>query len=262
MSRPLLVAHRAGNAPGPAAAAAAAGADLVEADVHLRRGRLELRHPRRLGPLLWHREGVTLARGEPQALEPSLAALGPRAEPMLDLKGGAPRLAEAALAAARAALGDRPVTISSRRWDLLDRLQGAPGVRLVRSAASRREVSGLLSLAVAGRLGGGACVRADLLGPAVAEALGAGAPFLASWPVAGLAEARRLVALGVTALVVERPRPAGGHRRRRPQGSAVAALAGLSLISPRATAAPTIETPSAVAWMPRLKARAASAPSP
>jgi glycerophosphoryl diester phosphodiesterase len=140
VSRPLLIAHRAGNAPGPAAAAAAAGADLVEADVHMLGGRLELRHPRRLGPLLWDREGAALARGAPQALEPVLAALGPQAEPMLDLKGGPPGLAEAALDVVRGALGDRPVTISSRRWGLLDRLEGAPGARLVRSAASRREV--------------------------------------------------------------------------------------------------------------------------
>ena len=64
--RALLVAHRAGNDPRSARAAAQAGADLVEADVHLRRGRLELRHPRRIGPVLWDREGVALVRGAPQ----------------------------------------------------------------------------------------------------------------------------------------------------------------------------------------------------
>jgi hypothetical protein len=60
----------------------------------------------------------------------------------------------------------------------------------------------LLSLAAAGRLGEGACVRADLRDPPSARALRA-APFLASRPVAGLPEARRLIALGVTALVVD-----------------------------------------------------------
>jgi glycerophosphoryl diester phosphodiesterase len=201
--RPLLVAHRAGNDPGSARAAAEAGADLVEADVHMRRGRLELRHPRRLGPVLWDREGVALARGTPQALEPVLAALGPRAEPLLDLKSGPPRLAEAALAAVRAALGDRPVTIASRRWELLERVAGAPGVRLLRSAASRREVARLLRLAEAGRLGDGACVRADLLAPPVGAALGGAAPLLMSWPVGDEPQARRLAALGANALLCE-----------------------------------------------------------
>ena len=174
--RVLLVAHRAGNDPATARAAAEAGADLVEADVHMRRGRLELRHPRRLGPVLWDREGVALARGAPQGLAPALAAMGPRAEPLLDLKGGPARMAEAALAAARAALGERPLTVASRRWALLDRLEGAPGVRRLRSAASPREVRALMRLAAAGRLGDGACVRADLLTPEVADTLRRGGP--------------------------------------------------------------------------------------
>ncbi len=201
--RPLVVAHRAGNDPATARAAAEAGADLVEADVHMRRGRLELRHPRRLGPVLWDREGVALARGAPQEPGAALAALGPRAEPLLDLKGGPPRMAEAALAAVRAALGQRPVTIASRRWALLDRLAAAPGLRLVRSAASAREVRGLMALAAAGRLGDGACVRADLLAPDVAATLGRAAPFLGTWPVADAAEAERLAGLGATALIVD-----------------------------------------------------------
>ena len=201
--RVLVVAHRAGNDPATARAAAEAGADLVEADVHMRRGRLELRHPRRLGPVLWDREGVALARGAPQGLAPALAAMGPRAEPLLDLKGGPARMAEAALAAARAALGERPVTVASRRWALLDRLEGAPGVRRLRSAASPREVRALVRLAVAGRLGDGACVRADLLTPEVADMLRRAAPFLGTWPVAAAAEARRLRGLGVTALIVD-----------------------------------------------------------
>ncbi|HVG99496.1 MAG TPA: hypothetical protein VM844_01940 [Miltoncostaeaceae bacterium] len=201
--RPLLIAHRAGNHPASARRAADAGADLVEIDVHMRRGRLELRHPRRRGPLLWDREdGLALARGAAQELAPVLAALGP-AEPMLDLKGGPPRLAEAALGAARAALGDRPLTISTRRWGLLERIAGAPRVRLVRSAASRREVARLLGLAATGRLGDGACVRSDRLAPPVAAVLAAAAPFLATWAVADAAHAARLVEAGATALVID-----------------------------------------------------------
>ena len=202
-ARPLVVAHRAGNDPASARAAAEAGADLVEADVHMRRGRLELRHPRRLGPVLWHREGVALARAAPQEPGPALAALGPRAEPLLDLKGGPPRLAEAALAAVRAALGERPVTVASRRWALLGRIGPAPGVRRLRSAASAREVRALMALAAAGRLGDGACVRADLLAPEVAAALRRAAPFLGTWPVKDAAEAERLAGLGATALIVD-----------------------------------------------------------
>jgi hypothetical protein len=95
------------------------------------------------------------------------------------------------------------VTIASRRWALLDRLAGAAGVRRLRSAASPREVRRLLALAAAGRLGDGACVRADLLTPEVADALRRAAPFLGTWPVADAAEADRLAGLGATALIVD-----------------------------------------------------------
>jgi glycerophosphoryl diester phosphodiesterase len=200
--RPLLVAHRAGNDAARARAAAAAGADLVEADVHMRRGRLELRHPRRLGPLLWDREGLALPRRPGRDLEPALAALGPGVEPLLDLKTGPPRLAEGALAAARAALGDRPVTIASRRWRLLERLRGAPGVRLVHSAASARELARLLRMPAAARLDG-AAVRADLLAPGVAGKLREGVPVLMTWPVGDAREAERLVRDGASALIVD-----------------------------------------------------------
>ena len=200
--RPLLVAHRAGNDPRRARAAAEAGADLVEADVHMRLGRLELRHPRRLGPVLWDRERVGLTRGPAQRLEPALAALGPAVEPVLDLKSGPPSLADAALAAARAVLGERPVTIASRRWALLERLRGAPGVRLVHSAASGREVARLLRMAAAGRLDG-ASVRADLLAPGVAAALREATGLLMTWPVPDARQAERLARAGVTALIVD-----------------------------------------------------------
>jgi hypothetical protein len=40
----LAVAHRAGNSPSALRAAAALGAHLAEADLHLHRGRLEIRH--------------------------------------------------------------------------------------------------------------------------------------------------------------------------------------------------------------------------
>jgi glycerophosphoryl diester phosphodiesterase len=200
--RPLLVAHRALNDPRAARAAAEAGADLAEADVHMRHGRLELRHPRRLGPVLWDREGLAVARGPAQNLEPALAALSPAVEAVLDLKSGPPRLADAALAAARTVLGERPVTIASRRWAVLERLRGAPGVRLVHSAASERELARLLRMAASGRLDG-ASVRADLLAPGAAAALREATGLLMTWPVADARQAERLARDGATALIVD-----------------------------------------------------------
>ena len=52
----LTVAHRAGNSVRSLREALAAGVDLVEADVHRYRRRLEIRHRKWLGPRhLWDR---------------------------------------------------------------------------------------------------------------------------------------------------------------------------------------------------------------
>src|SRR5437763_5061456 len=51
--QPLLIAHRVGNSPSAIPAAVAAGADLIEADVHLYRRRLEVRHTKTMGVLPW-----------------------------------------------------------------------------------------------------------------------------------------------------------------------------------------------------------------
>ena len=62
-----------------AAAAHAAGADLLEIDVHLRRGALEVRHPRRHGPVLWDREGVRARPGPVRDPRPAARRAAPPA---------------------------------------------------------------------------------------------------------------------------------------------------------------------------------------
>jgi glycerophosphoryl diester phosphodiesterase len=196
--RPLVVAHR-GNTPAEAAASARTGADLVEIDVHLRGDALEVRHARRWGPVLWDRESVRLARGPSVALAAVVAALGPT-PPLLDLKGGPPALAPAAVAAARAA-GAREVAVSSRRWELVDAVAGEPGVRAVHSAAGRRELGRLRR-----RLGGRAatlCLRRDLLSEALVRRLRDEGAVVWTWPVEDPDDARRLAGWGVAGLVCD-----------------------------------------------------------
>jgi glycerophosphoryl diester phosphodiesterase len=199
MGPPLLAAHRI-ETPEAAAASRAAGADLLEIDVHLRRGALEVRHPRRHGPMLWDREGIRWARGPTAALGPLLAALPEGAEPMIDLKGGAACLSRDALAAVRAA-GLPGATLTSRRWRLLDPLAGEPGVRLAYSAAGRRELTRLLGRALPD--GAAACVRSDLLDAEAVAALRRRVGLVMTWDVADRAHAERLIALGVGGLVLD-----------------------------------------------------------
>lgn len=201
MIAPLLAAHRI-ETPDAAAAAHAAGADLLEIDVHLRRGALEVRHPRRHGPVLWDREGVRRARGPSPELGPLLAALPAGAEPMIDLKGGDAGLGHAALAAARAA-GLPRAMLTSRRWRLLDGLAGGEGVRLAYSAAGRRELARLLGRTLPD--GAAACVRSDLLDGGTVTALRRRVALVMTWDVADRDHAERLLALGVGGLVLDDP---------------------------------------------------------
>ena len=129
---PLLIAHRAGNEPERLRAAEGAGADVIEADLHLRRGRLELRHLKTLGPLpvYWDRWALAPPWRRFDDLDDLLAAAQPETVLMLDLKGDDPaaaRLLSSALA--RAARSAR-VYVSARAWPLLHEIDPARARRI------------------------------------------------------------------------------------------------------------------------------------
>ena len=92
MSAPFVVAHRAGNDLGILRRAEALAPRLVEADLHLRRGRVEVRHLKTLGPLplLWDRWRLAPGWRPRLELPALLEAAAPGTELMLDLKGHDP----------------------------------------------------------------------------------------------------------------------------------------------------------------------------
>jgi len=136
----LLLAHRAGNDLERLRLAESAGADVVEADVHLHRGRLELRHVKRLRPLpvVWDRWYVESAPGRYLQLEDVLAASRPETRLLLDLKGVDGRLPRRLVATLARAGAERDVTVCSRTWRLLDRLPRNGSPRRVLSAGNER----------------------------------------------------------------------------------------------------------------------------
>ena len=79
MSLPFIVAHRAGNDLELLRRAEGVQPRLIEADVHLYRGRLEVRHLKTLGPLpvLWDRWYLASPRTPRLELAGLLAAAGP-----------------------------------------------------------------------------------------------------------------------------------------------------------------------------------------
>lgn len=201
----FLVAHRAGNDLARLRSAEALGIPLIEADVHLFTGRLEVRHLKTVGPLpiLWDRWTVA-APWTPRLLLGEL--LGAATEPgrlMLDLKTGGRRL-PALVASAVADHGTgREITICSQHWHLLDALDGAPEMRLVYSVGSARRLADLRRR-FSGRRLAGISIQRRLLDPATVRDLRERADLLMSWPVEDADQARTLADWGVQGLITSR----------------------------------------------------------
>jgi glycerophosphoryl diester phosphodiesterase len=199
----MVVAHRAGNDLSRLRAAEDAGADVVEADVHLAGGRLEVRHLKAVGPLplLWDRWELHRRTGPCLQLDELLGAALPETRLMLDLKGVDLRLGRlVSEAVERHGAGER-VVVCSRFWPTVDRVQ-AGGVRRVYSAGNRIQLAGLQPL-LRRRTADGVSVRRSLLDAPLVRELRERVACVMTWPVAGLAELERLRGWGVNGLVCD-----------------------------------------------------------
>jgi glycerophosphoryl diester phosphodiesterase len=204
-SAAFLCAHGAGNHLDLLRACEAAGLAFAEADVHLFRGRLEVRHLKTLGPLpvLWDRWQVAPPWRPRLLLADLLAAAAPTTELMLDLKGRAPRLADLVIQAIEPFLGQRRLTVSARFWPLLERFDGLP-VRRLHSIRSARQLRALVRQSAGSRLDGVSIHERLLNLDAVAE-LRRIAAVVMTWPVNDAERAGELLRLGIDGLISDRP---------------------------------------------------------
>jgi glycerophosphoryl diester phosphodiesterase len=201
---PFVVAHRAGNDLRALRRAERLRLALVEADVHLFAGRLEVRHLKTLGPvpLLWDRWRLAPPWTPRPVLEDLLDATGPDTELMLDLKGRDARL-PARLIEAIGRHAARPrITVCSRRWSLLEPLRALPGVRVVHSVGSRRQLDALRRVYADQRLEGISIHRRLLDAETVAD-LRQRADVVLTWPVSSPEQARALGRWGVSGVISE-----------------------------------------------------------
>jgi glycerophosphoryl diester phosphodiesterase len=200
--RQLVVAHRAGNDLGTLRSALDLGADLVEADVHLSRGRLEIRHRKTLGPWWLWDQGELVRRVDVRLLEirELLASIDGDPRLLLDLKGIHPRLASRLARVLTEVMPDTTVTVCTQHWWMLSAFRDLTNVRLVLSAGSRRRLRRLRSR-VRRQPAYGVCVHRRLLTPEIVTELRRSAEVVFTWPVDtedALADARRL---GVDAVI-------------------------------------------------------------
>jgi glycerophosphoryl diester phosphodiesterase len=202
--RPFVVAHRAGNDLEVLRRAERARPRLVEADVHLFAGRLEVRHLKTLGPLpiLWDRWYLA-PPGTPRLELPALLAAADSATVlMLDLKGKRRKLARRVAESIARHRPDGESAVCSRSWRLLAPFGGMPRVRVVHSVGSRRQLRALRRR-FAGRRLPGISIHRRLLDRATVADLRQRAELIVSWPVASVEEARRLHGWGVDGVITE-----------------------------------------------------------
>lgn len=200
---PFLVAHRAGNRLADLKRAEALGVSLVEADVRLFRGRLEVRHLKTVGPIpiLWDRWQLAAPWRPRLELGELLDATAPETELLLDLKGARLELAEGVRDAISPCVGVRRFTVCARSWKLLATFAELP-VRRIHSVGSERQLRRLLRRVDEGRLDG-ISIHEKLLHRESIDSLRAVADIVMTWPVNQPERARELLRLGVHGLITD-----------------------------------------------------------
>lgn len=201
---PFVVAHRGGNDVVRVGAAEGLGIDVLEADLHLFRGRVEVRHLKTLGPIpiLWDRWRLASPFAPRLLLPELLGVVAPRTALMLDLKGRDLRLSHQVLATLGAAAPRRTI-VCSRAWHLLAPFRGHPAVRVVHSVGSARQLRALLRRYPPASLAG-ISIHERLLDAGIVGELCRRAELVFSWPVNTLARARELASWGVGGMISDR----------------------------------------------------------
>jgi glycerophosphoryl diester phosphodiesterase len=211
-----VIAHRAGNDLRVARSALDSGVDLVEADVHLFRGRLEVRHHKSLGPwLLWEKWKLN-RRGSVAVPELSqlIRAMGDDDRLMLDLKGVHPWLARRVAGTLQELAPGTPFTVCTQHWWMLPAFKAYPHIRVVLSAGSSRALRRLLRRLRTTSAYGVSVDRRLLTRESVAR-LRRATEVVMTWPVDtpdSLTHARHL---GVGAVISKNPMILGGVSPRR-----------------------------------------------
>ena len=194
--RPVAIAHRAGNDLARLEHATSIGADLVELDVWLRRGRLEVRHAKTVGPLPLLRERWRLSPGwGPRLeLEAVIEAAGSDVQLMVDLKSETLALSEGIVAAFDRQVSGATYAVTTREWWLLEPFEGRDGVCLIPSAAWPHELAELMP--TLGDRFHARSMHITLVEPALMSELAGRGVSTFVWPVNTAAELERVLGAG------------------------------------------------------------------
>lgn len=200
---PFVVAHRAGNDLGSLRRAESAQVAVVEADLCLFAGQIEVRHPKTLGPipLLWDKWTVVSPRTPRLLLDQLLEAAEASTTLMLDLKGSDRRLATAVAAAIHE--HPRQLTLCcAQNWVQAEAMRDLDNVRVVHSVGNQRQLRSLRKQ-LAAKPVYGVSIRDKLLSRERVAELRRRADLVMTWPVKSVADVRRLASWGVDGLITD-----------------------------------------------------------
>jgi glycerophosphoryl diester phosphodiesterase len=200
----VAIAHRAGNNLHHLEQALEAGVDAIECDFWHGRGRLVLRHERKLPgiPLLFDKWFVRWAWGV-ISLRRLLREINFRADLFLDIKSATPRAADAVLDLYQDHDAMMPPTqVSSNQWKLLDRL-GAAGtdMRMFYSVGKRDAIDALFRRAERDHPPAGTSIRHTFLTRELVDRLHAARLTVYAWTVNNDHRARELLDWGVDGII-------------------------------------------------------------
>ena len=141
--RPIAIAHRGANNLASIDSALDLGADMLEADLWPRLGRLEIRHEKTIGPLpiFWEKWRIERFGGRPPRLHEILEAATLEARLFLDLKGQNPNLGERVVRAVTEYQPDRAIILCGRAWRQLDRVEPLEHVNVFYSVGTEDELA-------------------------------------------------------------------------------------------------------------------------
>jgi glycerophosphoryl diester phosphodiesterase len=200
------IAHRAGNNLHHLEEALAAGVNAIECDFWHARGRLVLRHERKLPavPVFYDRWYIRFAMGELKLPE-LLREINHRADLFLDIKSATSAAADAVLALYHDNESMMPRTlVSSREWKLLDRLAAeGTDMRMFYSVGKRSAVEALLRRAETAPRPAGTSIRQTLLSRDVVRRLHDAGLLVYAWTVNNPHRAQELLSWGVDGLIFD-----------------------------------------------------------
>ena len=139
--KPFVSAHRAGNSREALLRAIDAGADLIETDIWLHKGRLELRHKRTLGPIpiLWERWAIEPGWKPRYLLRDLLRDVPDEVIIFLDFKGNEMGLGPAVLQELQQFAPDRIIATCGRNYPQLQVIDDAPSIITFYSVGEEEE---------------------------------------------------------------------------------------------------------------------------